>query len=214
MKRFVPIIMFNLCLIVPLLAQDDAATVKTPVISLWGGGSIPYLPEYSRQWWKNGWNIGGGYGYDFSPGSVGYSSLLLTAQYARFAFDVNGTLTNLNLLQKKVSLTRNPTTIFDAMLCYKGAFSPGPKTPAPYFLFGIGFLHYSEGAVTATGDTSFTNPAKSQSAFGWTVGAGVEYPVTEMIRVFAQVKSTLGVTDPTRQYFPISGGISYRLGSR
>ena len=96
MKRFVPIAMFCLCLVTRSVAQDDSVKTKTPEISLWGGVSFPYLPEYSRQYWKKGWNIGAGYGVDFSPGSVGYSSILLTAQYTRFAFDVNGTITTLD----------------------------------------------------------------------------------------------------------------------
>jgi outer membrane protein with beta-barrel domain len=211
MKCFVLLILMNLCMLSHVLAQDDSSTVKTPEISLAGGVSFPYLPEQSRNYWKKGWNADIGLGYSTDPGSIGYSSLLATFEYARFAFDPVAFQTKLNLLQKNIQLSRNPTTIFNVIVSYKGTFSPTKRSLAPYFLIGIGYLHLSEGTITSTGDTTFTNTGQSASGFAWSVGVGVELPITESIAFFVQGKSTLGVVDPTRQYFPLSGGFTYRF---
>jgi opacity protein-like surface antigen len=211
MKRFVLMMLFGSCILSRVLAQDDTSVVKTPEISLAGGVSFPYLPEQFRDYWKKGWNTEIGYGYSMSPGAIGYSSLLATIGYSRFAMDVTGLETKLNLLQKNISLTRNPTTVFTILLSYKGAFSPSKRMIAPYFLIGIGYLHLSAGAIGASGDTTFSIDAQSASAFTWTFGVGIELPVTERIALFVQGKSVLGVLDPTRQYFPLNGGFSYRF---
>ena len=211
MKRFVLIVLFNSCVLARVLAQSDTSTVKTPEISLAGGVSFPYLPEESRDYWKKGWNAEIGYGYSFTPGTLGYSSVLATVGYSRFAFDATGFRTKLNLLQKSLSLTRNPMTAFNIFLSYKGTFSPTVKSLAPYFLIGAGYLHLSEGSIGASGDTTFTIAGQTASAVSWTFGLGVEFPITESVRVFVQGKSILGVLDPTRQYFPLSGGFSYRF---
>jgi hypothetical protein len=211
MKRFLLIMVINSSLLMCALAQEDSSSVKTPEVSLAGGISLPYLPDHFKDSWKKGWNAGAGFGYSTSPGSIGYSTLLATVEYTRFAFDQAAFASKANLLQKSVSLSRNPTSIFNIMFSYKGTFSPSRRSLAPYFLIGIGYLHLSEGTITCSGDTSFTITGQSGSAFAWSVGVGVELPVTESIAFFVQGKSTLGVLDPTRQYFPLSGGFTYRF---
>ncbi|HEY6190771.1 MAG TPA: outer membrane beta-barrel protein [Bacteroidota bacterium] len=211
MKRVLLLILISSSLLTCLHAQDDSSTVKTPEISLSGGVSLPYLPDHFKDYWKKGWNAGAGFGYSTNPGSIGYSTLLATVEYSRWAFDVAAFRTKLNLVQKNVALSRNPTSVFNIMFSYKGTFSPSRRSLAPYFLIGFGYLHLSEGAITCSGDTAFTVSGQSASAFAWSVGVGIEVPVTESIAFFVQGKSTLGVIDPTRQYFPLSGGFTYRL---
>ncbi len=211
MKRVLLLILLNSSLLTSLLAQDDTMTVKTPEISLSGGFSLPYLPDHFKDSWKKGWNAGAGFGYSTSPGSIGYSSLLATIEYSRWAFDVAAFQSKAGLLQKSVVLSRNPTNVFNIMFSYKGTFSPSRRSIAPYFLIGFGYLHLSEGTISCSGDTTFTISGQSASAFAWSVGAGIEVPITESIACFVQGKSTLGVLDPTRQYFPLSGGFTYRF---
>ena len=211
MKRCVLIILFHTCVLSRVIAQDDTSKVKTPEVSLAGGISYPYLPQESKDYWKKGWNTGISYGYSFSPGTVGYSSVFVVVEYARFAFDVTAFRTKQDLLQKNVSVTRNPVRLIDVLLSYKGSFSPTKKTFAPYFLIGIGLINLSAGSIDVTGDTSFTVSGQSRSAFAWSVGLGAEFPITESIGLFVQGKSVLGVIDPTRQYFPISGGFWFRF---
>lgn len=214
MKGFMLIVLIGSGLLSRAAAQEDTSTVLTPEISLSGGVSFPYLPQQFHDYWKKGWNADVGYGYTSSPGTIGYSSVLATVEYSRFVFDVTAFQTKLNLLQKNVTLTRNPTTVFNAMLSYKGTFSWSKRMLAPFFLLGVGYLHLSEGTIVVSGDTAFTISGRSGSAFAWTFGVGVEWPITESIRFFVQGRSILGVIEPTRQYFPLSGGFSYRLGNR
>ncbi|TLY30213.1 MAG: hypothetical protein E6K56_07170 [Ignavibacteria bacterium] len=199
MKRCVLIILFHACVLSRVIAQDDTSKVKTPELSLAAGLSYPYLPQEFRDYWKKGWNTEISYGYSFSPGTVGYSSLFVVVEYARFAFDVTAFRTRQDLLQKNVSVTRNPVRMIGALLTYKGAFSLTKTSFAPYFLIGIGVTNLSAGSIDVTGDTSFTVSGQSRSAFAWSAGLGAAFPFTESSGFIVQGKSVLGVIDSTRQ---------------
>jgi hypothetical protein len=140
--------------------------------------------------------------------------VFVVLEYSRFAFDVTAFRTKQDLLQKNVTVTRNPVRMIDFLLTYKGSFSPSKKTFAPYFLLGVGLTNLSAGSIDVTGDTAFTVSGQSRSAFAWSAGVGVEMPITESIGFFVQGKSVLGVMDQTRQYFPVSGGFWFRFPSK
>jgi len=196
-----------------LFSQEDTTKPADKELFVWGGISFPYLPREFNDFWKNGWNIGGGYGYSFEPGSIGYGALHATVEYARFAFDsagVSSTIRAIDTTYKNLTSTGRPTSIFDVMLQFKGAFSTTKQSVAPYFLLGIGYMFYSAGSVTVSGDTSFVLDKQQKSKFLWSVGVGIEIPFSESLGMFVQAKSILGVIDPTRQYFPLSAGIMIR----
>jgi opacity protein-like surface antigen len=187
----------------------DSSRLKTIEFSLSGGTSIPYLPKDFHDYWKKGWNAGGGIGLTFTPGSTGYGSLLLNADVNRFAFD-HTTYRNL-LHQSKITTSNNPSWMVDIMLNFRGTFTSLSKFIQPYFLIGVGYLHYSQGDIWVTGDTAYTITGDSKSTISWDAGIGIDFPFTDRFGIFVEGKSLLGVADPTRQYFPLRGGFRYRF---
>ena len=101
--------------------------------------------------------------------------------------------------------------LVNVMLNFKGSFSSTKRTIAPYFLLGVGFMNIYQGPIYVSPDSTKSVVSETSSAFAWTFGVGVEFPVGETAHVFIQGRSILGVLDLTRQYFPISGGVNFRL---
>lgn len=187
----------------------DSSKLKTVELSLSGGTSVPYLPKDFHDNWKNGWNAGVGLGLTLPPGSFGYGSVLLNFSVNRFAFDYTKYRSLLH--QTKITLSRNPSWMVDAMFNFRGTFTSLGKFIHPYFLLGIGYLHYSQGDITVTGDTAYGIIGDSKGTIAWDAGIGIDFPVTDRFGVFIEGKSLLGVADPTRQYFPLRGGFRFRF---
>ena len=186
----------------------DSSRLKTVEISFSGGSSIPYLPEGFHDNWKKGWNAGVGVGLTFAPGQIGYGSILLNVNVNRFAFDYIKYRNSLN--QTNISTSRNPSWIVDAMFHFRGTFTP-IKYIQPYFIVGIGYLHYSQGDITVTGQTPLSIAGESKSTIAWDAGAGINIPVVGGFSIFGDIRSVIGVATNTRQYFPLSGGIRYHF---
>ncbi len=186
----------------------DSSRLKKLEISFSGGTSDPYLPEDFHDNWKKGWNAGMGVGLSFAPGQIGYGSVLFNVNVNRFAFDY--VKYRASLTQKYITTSRNPSWMVDAMLHFRGTFTPLPYVQ-PYFLVGIGYLHYSQGDITVTGPTPLTIAGESNSTFAWDAGVGLTIPVIAGVSVFGEARSLIGIATFTRQYFPISGGIRYQF---
>jgi opacity protein-like surface antigen len=217
------------CIIVltsALYCQEDSVATPPPhpVVYFFGGLSHPNVPSEFKAYWKNGWHLGGGYGYSFSPGPLGYIEIYGTVEYTRFAFNdssYRGELLKqysapIYGMTRAVWLARGSAKAIDAMLNLKCSFSSTKHSIAPYFLFGIGYFHFSSdsSSMSATVNhvtTLYTLPEVNQSAFGWTFGLGVEFPFSEAATFFVEGKSVLGVLEQERQYFPISGGFRITL---
>ncbi len=186
---------------------------------VFGGISYPYLPAEFKNYWKKGWNAGVGYGLSFAPGSIGYVEVFGTVEYSRWAFDsvayrnaLESQYSNPNLQINAGKLVGNSAaSIIAAMLNLKGSFSSTKHTVAPYFLLGIGYMHLSADSssivtIVRNDTTAYTIASRKEGSFAWTAGVGIEIPIFDAATFFLQARSILGSSDPTRQYFPISGG--------
>jgi len=207
------------------LSQIDSTRPADKEILVSGGASYPYLPGEFKESWKRGWNSGVSYGYSFPPGTLGYGAVFVSVEVNRFAFDEAGYRAALlakysdpvrdqnerKAIQTGYVSARGPVRIITGMVSFKGSFSSTKQTIAPYFLIGVGYANLAVDSIAMGGTSQFTIPEKHESGFAWSFGVGVEVPILESIGMFAQAKSVLGVFDPTRQYFPVSGGILYRL---
>ncbi len=213
MKYMLGIITLSIMFSVIVIAQSDTSlpSAKTPEVMIWGGISVPYLPEEYRMDWKSGYNFGGGFGYSLDPGTVGYGSIFATVEYGRTNFDTKRYNDSLKVNHALDSAFGGPVKIFNVMLNLKGTFSSTKKSLAPYFLIGIGYMYYSQAEIYVTPDNSLTVVGINKGGVSWTFGVGIEAPVTDRARAFIQAKSLLGVTDPSRQYFPITAGLTYTL---
>ena len=212
MKYFIALFALTVTVLSSMIAQSDSGSVKTPEVFVSGGISYPYLPGDLKNYWKTGWNSGVGYGVSFTPGDDGYGTVYADLEMARFAFDPAGFRSGMKLDATSNILTHNASTVYALMLNFKGTFSSFQKRVSPYFLIGIGFSSQYQGSIQyATGGDTVTVGSINVNTFAWSAGIGLEVPLTESIAVLVQAKSILGVTDPTRQYFPVSTGIRYRF---
>jgi opacity protein-like surface antigen len=204
-------LMLTLSSVVPAQTDTSLASTKTPEVMLWGGLSLPYLPLDYRTFWKSGYNIGAGIGYSLDPGSTGYGSFFATLDYGRTNFDTKKYNDSLKLTHPADSAIGGAVTLVNVMVIFKGSFSSTKKSVAPYFLLGVGVMNFTVAETYFTPNTSLTIPGINKWGVSWTFGVGIEAPVTESVRAFVQAKSLLGVTEQTRQYFPITAGVVYTL---
>ena len=189
----------------------DSSRLKMLEVSLFGGPTIPYLPAQLKDYTRSAWNAGGNIGLVFSPGSTGYGAILLGVHVNRFAFDYEKY--RKEFLTPNSFISRNPSFMVDVLLNFRGTVTSVSKFFHPYFVVGVGYFHDSRGdlvyGVTTTKNDTVTT--KSESGFAWDFGLGFDIPVTSSFGVYFEGKSVLGVMNPTQQYFPISGGIRYRI---
>ena len=197
-------------------SSSSTPTVTTSEVIVSGGIPVAYLPEEFRRSSMKAWNFGLGYEISYEPGSIGYSSLLVTAEYNLFRFDATG-YTNYILggpdsntvkSNPNFSASQRPTKIFSLLINYKGTFGASKKSIAPYFLLGVGYMYTSVPSLITPPDTA---GGSSKSAISWAFGIGVDIPINDSATLFVQGKSVLGVMEETRQFFPITGGLRYRF---
>ncbi len=194
-----------------LAAQTDSEGRPRGEISVIGGVSYPYLPSDTRDYWKTGWNTSVGYGYSFSPGSLGYGTVFATVEYSRWALNASGYRNAFSLPDDAAIELRGSMRTFVVMANFKGSFSPSKRSIAPYFLAGVGIMHVASDSLAVYNHPDASVKSESLTGVAWSFGVGVEVPITESINAFVQGKSVLGVFDAQRQYFPVSAGLLYRL---
>ena len=208
-------VIMSLCLFMSsiVVAQDDTtfSSKKTFEALIWGGFAIPYLPQEYHTYWKSGYNVGAGIGYSLDPGSVGYGSIFATLEYGRTNFDQTKYNDSLKVSHPADTAVGGPVKLVNIMVNFKGSFSSTKKSVAPYFLIGVGYMYYTVAELSISPNNSMTISGINKGAVSWSFGVGVEVPVATTARAFVQAKSLLGVSDPTRQYFPITAGLIYTL---
>lgn len=200
-----------------LFAQEDSTAVapNKQVVLLSGGISFPSLPEEFNTNFMNGWNVGGGVGLMLPSGSLGYSTVYISAEFNQFKFDEKEYLKTVdtNLIQANPGFTayQRPAKVFVAMINYQGTFTVISDVISPYFVLGVGFMSYSIPALITTPSTSLNQDSINKSMLVWSLGIGLDVPVTESIGAFVQAKSLLGAGDQQRQCFPVVVGVHYSL---
>jgi hypothetical protein len=209
MNRFCTIAFLIFSFAAGLFAQTDS--LKAPAslgdlpsaptdkeVFLWGGHTLSYLPEETRQYWKHGWNV---VEYNRSPfDETGYR----TAMAERYPGQAAA------IRSAKID-AKGAAHSLSAMIEFKGSFSPSKHSAAPYFLLGVGYMRFASDSIAMEGSSSYTVPENSQGGIGWTVGLGIEVPVTGTMAVFAQARSVIGELDKSRQYFPLNAGLRLTL---
>lgn len=195
----------------PLAAQTDSIIPPRGEIIVSGGTTYPYLPSETKDYWKTGWNASVGYGYSFAPGSFGYGTVYLSTELTRSAFYESGYRKAFSLPDDAVIATKGSMRSFALMANFKGSFSPSMHTIAPFFLIGVGFMHFASDSLATSNVANASVESASLSGIAWSVGVGVEVPIVESVTAFVQGKSMLGVYDQQRQFFPVSAGVLWRL---
>ena len=212
MKCILLVVSFFILVSCPAVAQEDTSSAKNIEFYFSGGLSYPSLPREFHDYWKKGYNVGVGFGYSFSPGSLGYGGLHGTIEYNQFALDDSGFIKANNLNLTGLTIDGRARKTLTAMIAFKGTFATSRTAIAPYFLIGLGYFKRSAGNITATGGgASVTYNEDAKAAISWSIGAGLDVPLGERLVFFLQGKFILGVTgDAGTQYFPLSAGVRIR----
>ena len=194
MKRISLLILSSVLFTASLLCQVDSAKpaedakIVDHEAYLYGGAAFPYLTTSFRQEWKPSHTVGFGYGVSFEPGDLGYIAIYGTAEFSKFRGPSDYT-----------------ARMYAVMVNLKGSFSPSKKSIAPYFHIGVGYLYHTTDSI------STTRGGTDVSAFAWAFGVGVEIPIVKTLAGFVEGESVLAVLNPTRQAFPVIGGLRYRF---
>lgn len=214
MKSFVFSLVI-ICLIASAaVAQTDTAAGATSSEMFLGGGSaIPSLPFPFHDFWAPGFTIIGGYGWTLKPGTLGYGTIYATIEYNHFFFDRDGMLSERQWNPATIDVKGNPTYALTAMAVFKGTFAQSFDELGPYFLLGLGGMSITSGEINRTTGTSpILRPKQTKTGITWEIGAGIDFPVNNRFRAFAETKYYMAFTsDPGRQYFPIYAGLRYTL---
>lgn len=216
MKHALLIVSVMLFLSMSAVAQTDSAavpekeSVRIMEASLWGGLSYPYLPLDFRDNWKSGYNFGLSYGYSLEPGSIGYGTLFLSAEFARMKRDYEKYDNATGIAQSGNVSWGGAVRSISVLANFRGTFAKDTRSIGPYVQIGVGFANIVQEELFVSPDSARGASKDSKSAFSWSFGVGVDAPFGEHTVVFVQARSVLAVLDPTRQYFPINAGVRYR----
>jgi hypothetical protein len=218
MKR--PLLIFLISLFLPsfLFSQTDttAAAEEPSVPGTWdvvatGGWTIPFEPSEFSDYFKVNYNFGGGIAYAFPPGDAGYGEVSLMLHYYNVLFTHTGFRTAMGL-PPTTNVYGYQGDVFTSMVQFRGVFAKSKENIAPYFTTGIGFYHIALPELGIVGSTAPLYDGFKKSAFGWSVGLGVDIPATDRLTLFVDGNFVLGITETNgHKLFATGGGIRYKL---
>lgn len=207
MRRFT-LSLLSLFIATTTLSWAQTETEKTTDLFFSAGIGFPSKPQGFSDYWKMGFNVGGGVGFPISP-SI---SLTGSIDYNSFPFDEDGFLKSLGLSGSGVSVTGGSASIFTITGNVKALLNTAPGRVAPYATAGLGFLSLStaDATVAYQGQTA-TAKGDSESAFSLLFGAGIEIPAGTST-LFIEGKYGLGFTKgESTAFIPIKAGVKMKI---
>jgi len=173
------------------------------------GLSFPSGPQIFSDYWKMGFNVGGGFGFPLSP-SI---SLIGTIDYNNFAFDESGFLKALGYSNSGINVSGGSASIFTIDGNIKILLNTIPKSTTPYIVCGVGFFSLSTADVTVSGGGSSVRVSgDSESAFSIQFGAGIDIPAGEAMNIYIEGKYGIGFTKgENTAYLPLRAGIRMKI---
>ena len=207
MKIISYVAIFTLLFTVIAFTQDD----NKPELSIGGGLSLPSKPEIFSDYWKMGFNFGGGFAFPFTPSL----SFITIVDYSRFAFDEEKLLENFGFLGYGIEIKVGSASIVTVTENLKASFNPGSNAISPYFIGGMGLFSVSTSEVKVSVPSygiSETIKGQSESAFALQFGFGIDIPTDETTKIFIECKYCIGFTEEeSTHFFPIRAGASFKL---
>jgi opacity protein-like surface antigen len=186
-----------------------AQTVKNVLVSVGGGLSFPSQPSDFSNYWKMGYNVGGGLGYALS------SSFSLNAlfDYNSFPLDADRILNDFGLGGQGITIKGGSVTLITVSGTLKAWLIPLGDSPSPYVFVGGGFFGLSNSDVTISdGNASRVLRGESTSEFSILFGAGLDIPMNESLVAFVQAAYGIAFAkDENTNYLPMKAGVSFRL---
>ncbi len=213
MKLLKHLLLFTLIMTCVALSQDSTKSkFEKFEVSVSGGMSYPYIPEDFNKRSERGYHIGGEIGALMVPGDLGYSAVCLTFDYNRFKANRDEYVSIDSLAKSQWMIDAGNVSLVTVQLNYKGTLTLNDFFINPYFQFGVGMEYFIMNGVTmANGTTPFAKEDVSRTAFAWNIGAGLDVPLNDQLKVFVEGGYFLAVGVESRaQHFTTSMGL--RIG--
>lgn len=173
-------------------------------VQLIGGISFPSQPQEFNDYWRLGYNVGGGLGYRFT--SLLSTSILFN--YNNFPFNDGKFFKDLGIEGYGVEAEGGSTIIITVTAVAKARLTGEYNKLSPYLLGGIGYFSLTAtDLVLSYGFQSETIKSESESAFSFLFGGGLEVPIGMNKYFFIELDYGLGFTkEDYTGYIPVKIG--------
>lgn len=207
------------CALVALLPPAAGAADSDDGLTLYlsGGVSLPSDPPELGQLWDAGPSVGGGLGIRFSP----LWEVVAALAWQRFPTDEAAQKDDLLLsgpggVLEIATLDGRDATALTVMAELRFHVPTEGSRVRPYLSFGWGYFDISTADATVTPTDPEVGPVlvlgDSDTAFGVTIGGGLQIPVTARTRVLLETDYTVGFTERiSTQYLPLRLGFGFGL---
>jgi opacity protein-like surface antigen len=172
------------------------------------GFSIPSAPNEFSDYWKTGFNIGGGIGFPI----IRNLRFQVDLEYNSFAFDEDTFIDDLSYGGTGISISGGTASILTAAVNLKALIPTGSYSKTPYLIGGVSFfaLSISDGTVRYEQYTR-TIGGDSDPAIGLSLGAGISFVMNPNMNIFIEARYGIGFTeDEDTQYIPFKVGLEFK----
>lgn len=189
----------------PTLAGTTGGVAYKTEFYINSGVSFPIGPDEFSDYWRMGYNFGGGMGIPVSSNII----LIGYFQYNSFRFDDDEFLQDWGLTGYGISISGGEASIMTISGTIKATLGQTPLPMRPYLCGGVGFFKLSIGDITVyDGYSSETAEGDSENAFSILFGAGVDFTIGGRIGLFIEGQYVIGYTEgESTQIFPLKVGI-------
>jgi opacity protein-like surface antigen len=178
-------------------------------IQLMGGISFPSQPTIFTDYWNFGYNLGGGFGYRFTP--IFSASFLFN--YNNFPFNDDKFLRDLGIEGSGVEVDGGSIIIITVTAVAKARFTESYNKLSPYLVGGIGYFSLTTNDMKLSyGYQSETIESEYESAFSFLFGGGLEVPIGINKYFFIELNYGQGFTKEDHTgYIPLKIGFIISL---
>jgi len=211
MRKLVIVLML---FIIPVSVRAQMLTLSEVVVH--GGVSLPMQPELFSDFWKWGFNAGGGLVFRMSP----HIALETTFDYNTFAFDDFGFRRALGIAEHEDYITNGGNSVITTIAASVSyLIFPDPNRISPYVSGGVGYMTLSKERargfrVDAEGEIIDESifPSERHSGIVVLLGGGIEIPSTSTRSFYFDVRYGIGMAgDENHQYVPVRFGLRQRF---
>jgi len=173
------------------------------------GLSFPESPTEFSDYYKMGFNVGGGVGFALSP----TFAIVGDFSYHNFSFDDSNFLSSFGLNNLGINISGGATSVYTITGNLKVSLNQGPGVVVPYLIGGVGYVNLSTSDVMVSGNGSAVSvPGNSESDFYAQVGAGVDFLVAPTTGIFVEGKYAIAFTSGSNTAFlPIRVGVIFGI---